>query len=40
MLRQGAKKGQPFFPNLSTVTKSYEPLHSNLLNGNVSQSQL
>jgi len=36
----GPKKGQPFFPNLSAVTKSYEPTLSNLLNGNFPQSHL
>ena len=28
----GPKKEQPLFPNLSAVTKSYEPILSNLLN--------
>jgi len=34
------KKVQLFFPNLSTVMKSYEPILRNLLDGNVPQSQL
>jgi len=34
--KRGQKKGQPFFPNLSTVTESYEPILSNLLNGQCS----
>jgi len=29
----GQKKGQPLFLNLSAVTKSYQPIISNLLNG-------
>jgi len=40
ILRQGTKKGQPFYPNLSALTKSYEPILSNLWNGSVPQSQL
>ena len=40
ILRQGPKKYQPFFPNLSAVTKSYETILSKLLNGNIPQSQL
>ena len=40
ILRQGPKKGQLFFPNLSAVTKSYEPILRNLFYDNVPQSQL
>ena len=39
LFAKGPKKGQPF-PNLSAVIKSYEPILSNLCNGNVPQSQL
>jgi len=36
----GQKYGKLFFPNLSAVKKSYEPILSNLLNDNIPQSQL
>ena len=38
ILRQSAKKRPTIFPNLSAVTKSYEPILSNLLKGSVPQS--
>jgi len=34
---RGQKKGQPLFPNLSAVTKPYEPTLNNLLNANLPQ---
>jgi len=36
----GQKKGQPIFPNLLAVTKSYELILSNFVNGSFPQSQL
>jgi len=37
---KGPKKGQLFFPILTAIAKSHEPILSNLLGGNVPQSQL
>jgi len=37
---RGQKMGQPFFPILSAIAKSYETILSNLSNGNIPQSQL
>jgi len=39
-MTSGQKRANHIFPNLSAVAKSYEPIFSNLLNGNVPQSQL
>jgi len=35
---KGPNKEPTIFPNLSAVTKSYEPILSNLLNGSVPRS--